>query len=408
MHDAHDDSENFLELLNSRTLVPELFADPPACDYLKKMEYGSSHGGGGWPDHHQFTTAAALEKHLSSGYGGGALAHQHQHAAAGGAPERLTANLSDLVSNWSIAPPNPCLGDAHHHHRTGVVAAACDNDNAKAGMFLGSGGGVCKHEIGGHGAMLEGAATGGTGGDQEFLRPAAGYSSMLGLSRNNRTMYMEAPWGSNAAGATRSLSDLISFGGAPLGKAEEPAPPTSTKAQAEYKKQGHDIPSPAKTSSGGGSKGIPEGKKKRSEQQQGSSEGNTKKSKSEVSSPTSSLKASSQVPKVKLGDKITALQQIVSPFGKTDTASVLYEAINYIKWLHEQVQLLSDPYMKTSSKDYNYNAWGRLEDKEGAEMVDLRSRGLCLVPVSCTPQAYRDSNDGPDYWTPPYRSCLYR
>jgi hypothetical protein len=59
-------------------------------------------------------------------------------------------------------------------------------------------------------------------------------------------------------------------------------------------------------------------------------------------------------------------------------------------------------------QDYNYNAWGRLEDKEGAEMVDLRSRGLCLVPVSCTPQAYRDSNDGPDYWTPPYRSCLYR
>ena len=228
MHDAHDDSENFLELLNSRTLVPELFADPPACDYLKKMEYGSSHGGGGWPDHHQFTTAAALEKHLSSGYGGGALAHQHQHqhAAAGGAPERLTANLSDLVSNWSIAPPNPCLGDAHHHHRAGV-AAACDNDNdnAKAGMFLGSG-----------------------GGGQDFLRPAAGagYSSMLGLSRNNRTMYMEAPWGSNAAGATRSLSDLISFGGAPLGKAEEPAPPTSTKAQAEYKKQGHEIPSPVR------------------------------------------------------------------------------------------------------------------------------------------------------------------
>lgn len=102
VHDAHDDSENFLELLNSRTLAPELFAEPPACDYLKKMEYGGGGGGGGggWPEH-QFTAAAALEKHLSStaaaGYGG-ALAHHH-HAA--GAPERLTANLSDLVSNWS-------------------------------------------------------------------------------------------------------------------------------------------------------------------------------------------------------------------------------------------------------------------------------------------------------------------
>ncbi|TVU39348.1 hypothetical protein EJB05_12761, partial [Eragrostis curvula] len=93
----------------------------------------------------------------------------------------------------------------------------------------------------------------------------------------------------------------------------------------------------AKTSSGGGSRGARRRarEEKRSEEQQGS-EGNAKKSKSESSSPTSSLK----LPKVKLGDKITALQQIVSPFGRyrTDTASVLYEAINYIKWLHEQVQ----------------------------------------------------------------------
>jgi hypothetical protein len=255
VHDAHDDSENFLELLNSRTLAPELFAEPPACDYLKKMEYGSSHGGGGgggggggWLDH-QFTTAA-LEKHLSSGYGGGALAHHHHAAPGGGAPERLTANLSDLVSNWSIAPPNPCLGDAHH--RAGVAAAACDNNaaavaalghGAKAGLFLDSGGGVCKHEIGGHGhgTMMEEAASGSSGG-QEFLRPAE-YSSMLGLSSNR--MYMDVPWGNNA-GAARSLSDLISFGGAPLGKPEQPAA-TSTKAQAEYKKQGQEISSPVRS-----------------------------------------------------------------------------------------------------------------------------------------------------------------
>ncbi|KAF8700760.1 hypothetical protein HU200_034116 [Digitaria exilis] len=363
VHDAHDDSENFLELLNSRTLAPELFAEPPACDYLKKMEYrSSSHGGGGggWPDHHQqFTAAAAMEmKHLSSGGGYGAtLAHHHHHAAA---PERLTANLSDLVSNWSIAPPNPSLAGA---------AAACDKNEMGGG---------------GHGgAMLHEAAGG--GGGQEFLRPTAGYSSMLGLSSSSR-MYgggagMEVPWGNNA-GTARSLSDLISFGGAPpLGKTEQTAAATATKAQSEYnKKQGQEISSPAKTSSGGGSKGSSEGKKKRSEEQQGS-DGSTKKSKSEASSPTSSLK----VPKVKLGDKITALQQIVSPFGK----------------------LLSDPYMKTSSSK-DYNAWGGLDRKEKSEAeMDLRSRGLCLVPVSCTPQMYRDNN-GPDYWTPPYRSCLYR
>jgi len=156
------------------------------------------------------------------------------------------------VSNWSIAPPSPCLDDAHHH---AGVAAACDNNaaavaalghGAKAGLFLDSGGGVCKHEIGGHGAMLEEAASGGSGtggGGQEFLRPA-GYSSMLGLSSNR--MYMDVPWGNNA-GAARSLSDLISFGGAPLGKPEQPAPATSTKVHAEYKKQGQEISSPVRS-----------------------------------------------------------------------------------------------------------------------------------------------------------------
>ncbi|KAL5199039.1 hypothetical protein ABZP36_002551 [Zizania latifolia] len=348
VHDAHDDSENFLELLNSRTLAPELFAEPPACDYLKKMEYsGAGGGGGGWPDH-QFTAAALVEKHMSSAAGyGGALAHHHHHhhASAGGAPERLTANLSDLVSNWSIAPPNPCLGDAHGHHCVG--SAPCDNPavaaamggSKQAGGFLDSGGNVVKHEM--SGAMLQEASGNSSTSGQDFLRPmelaagAGGYSSMLGL---NSRMYgggvnaaMDVPWGSNNAGAARSLSDLISFGGA----LDKPAAPQSS-APADYKKQQQgqqEISSPAKTSSSGGK----EGKKKRSEEQ-GGPEGNTKKSKHEA---TSSLK--SQVPKVKLGDKITALQQIVSPFGKTDTASVLYEAINYIKWLHEQLQVINLP-----------------------------------------------------------------
>nr|GMC89885.1 transcription factor bHLH112-like [Ipomoea batatas] len=48
-----------------------------------------------------------------------------------------------------------------------------------------------------------------------------------------------------------------------------------------------------------------------------------------------------QVRKEKLGDRVTALQQLVSPFGKTDTASVLHEAIEYIKFLHDQVNVCS-------------------------------------------------------------------
>ncbi|KAM0953583.1 putative transcription factor bHLH family [Dioscorea sansibarensis] len=52
----------------------------------------------------------------------------------------------------------------------------------------------------------------------------------------------------------------------------------------------------------------------------------------------------------KLGDKITALQQLVSPFGKTDTASVLHEATICIRALHEQIQALSSPYFQNKSK----------------------------------------------------------
>ncbi|XWS24404.1 hypothetical protein CRYUN_Cryun28dG0099000 [Craigia yunnanensis] len=55
-----------------------------------------------------------------------------------------------------------------------------------------------------------------------------------------------------------------------------------------------------------------------------------------------------KVRKEKLGDRIAALQQLVAPFGKTDTASVLMEAIGYIKFLQNQVETLSVPYMKSS------------------------------------------------------------
>ncbi|CAN6337164.1 unnamed protein product [Urochloa humidicola] len=53
-----------------------------------------------------------------------------------------------------------------------------------------------------------------------------------------------------------------------------------------------------------------------------------------------------KVRKEKLGDRITALQQLVSPFGKTDTASVLHEAVEYIRFLHDQVASLSSPYLR--------------------------------------------------------------
>ncbi|XP_015580402.1 transcription factor bHLH133 isoform X2 [Ricinus communis] len=73
----------------------------------------------------------------------------------------------------------------------------------------------------------------------------------------------------------------------------------------------------------------------------------------------------------KLSDKITALQKLVSPYGKTDTASVLQEASLYIKLLQQQIQNLFQ--MLSSSCP---------SQKIDGEMLDLQSKGLCLFPTS--------------------------
>ncbi|KAK8580882.1 hypothetical protein V6N12_071132 [Hibiscus sabdariffa] len=92
----------------------------------------------------------------------------------------------------------------------------------------------------------------------------------------------------------------------------------------------------------------------------------------------------SKVRKEKLGDRIAALQQLVAPFGKTDTASVLMEAIGYIKFLQNQVETLSVPYMKPYGNKTSRSKQGgsTMEDENEEAQRDLRSRGLCLVPLS--------------------------
>ncbi|KAJ8760316.1 hypothetical protein K2173_011869 [Erythroxylum novogranatense] len=81
----------------------------------------------------------------------------------------------------------------------------------------------------------------------------------------------------------------------------------------------------------------------------------------------------------KLSDKITALQKLVSPYGKTDTASVLQEACLYIRLLQEQIQnlfqMMSDTYNKESPLHQSLGT-------EGEQVTDIRSRGFCLVPIS--------------------------
>lgn len=102
-----------------------------------------------------------------------------------------------------------------------------------------------------------------------------------------------------------------------------------------------------------------------------------------------------KVRKERLGERIAALQQLVSPYGKTDAASVLHEAMGYIKFLQDQIQVLCSPYL------INYSLDGGAVTGDvmpGKKVRDLRSRGLCLVPVSST--VHVENSNGADLWSP--------
>ncbi|XP_057514673.1 transcription factor bHLH68-like [Actinidia eriantha] len=108
---------------------------------------------------------------------------------------------------------------------------------------------------------------------------------------------------------------------------------------------------------------------------------------------SSSTQTPLKVRKEKLGDKITALHQLVSPFGKTDTASVLFEAISHIGCLRGQIEALSSPYLGNAPSNMRHQQSGNQDEPK-----DLRSKGLCLVPISFTHHV--GSDNGADYWAP--------
>ncbi|KAL2539223.1 Transcription factor bHLH [Abeliophyllum distichum] len=138
----------------------------------------------------------------------------------------------------------------------------------------------------------------------------------------------------------------------------------------------------------------------------------------------SSTQPALKVRKEKLGDRITALHQLVSPFGKTDTASVLSEAIGYIRFLQAQIEALCSPYTRNESGNIGHQQSvqernclfpeepvqffneigyeGREASKQGkqSQVNDLTSRGLCLVPVSFTQHVGNDIDGASDCWTP--------
>ncbi|VVB12214.1 unnamed protein product [Arabis nemorensis] len=109
-----------------------------------------------------------------------------------------------------------------------------------------------------------------------------------------------------------------------------------------------------------------------------------------------------KVRKEKLGDRITALQQLVSPFGKTDTASVLHDAIEYIKFLQEQIKVSCNPHLDSRGSGEQKQCTGTSDnnthDQDYSPRQDLRSRGLCLMPISSTFSASLPHLDTSSFW----------
>uniref|UniRef100_A0A0A9HDA5 BHLH domain-containing protein n=1 Tax=Arundo donax TaxID=35708 RepID=A0A0A9HDA5_ARUDO len=77
------------------------------------------------------------------------------------------------------------------------------------------------------------------------------------------------------------------------------------------------------------------------------------------------------------------------------------EAIGYIKFLQDQVETLSGPYLRSSRNKKPRTTQRGSANSNGGEQEetrpDLRSRGLCLVPLSCT--SYVTNENG--VWAPP-------
>ncbi|KAH8500482.1 hypothetical protein H0E87_015653 [Populus deltoides] len=374
LENSQDVGENLLDALSSKTtstMASGIFG--PACDYFKKMDNN-------WELTNP-TSFNNFEKQLN------------------GFSESLigSGRLNKLVSHLCIAPPNPevkrqlfdpltgntSLNPSVNNHYSSQHQTYSNSTPCLVGESRNSGFQSCYSRDPKVDNEHRGRPT------APFRRPfnSNGVGYHIGLNnsvlvRDNSKYYYGMPDATSRS--ARNFADVLTFTNRlskPLVDFQVPKPCFKSIDLSDSRKQGIQTSSPI----GKGHGTTNEGKKRREE----TSETAVKKAKLE-SSTVSTVKM--QASKVKLSERVTALQQIVSPFGRTDTASVLYEAIQYIKFLQGQVQ---DPWVGLDRKD------------KGDAKLDLKSRGLCLVPVSSTPQIYHD-NAGSDYWTPTYRGCLYR
>ncbi|XP_054810271.1 transcription factor bHLH123 [Prosopis cineraria] len=374
--------ENFMDALSSKSMMNE-----PASNYLKKLDTTWEYN-----NHHNNNSSCLIN---SSSFDNQKQLNGFNEAVL------ESERLSKLVSTWSIAPPDPQL-DTHHqthgnnNYNNNINTVILNSSMDHSGGFS---------SYGGHDMNVK----------QEHHHhhhhpsEAPSAQGLFGYQNNGLFNSHESYGMPSLSSCSRNLSDVISFTGR-IGlpvigiHALKPSFRPPLMSVSDSKKQAFQTSLPTRTGNGRGQGSATQVKKKRTDD---SSEAILKKPKQETST-ASSTKV--QAPKVKLGDKITTLQQIVSPFGKvttycTNTILFFFSFFFFILFLQEQVQLLSNSYMKTNP---NKETWGSMERKDEIEMKgELRSRGLCLVPISWTPQAYRD-NTAPDYWTPAYRGCFFR
>ncbi|XP_020408813.1 uncharacterized protein [Zea mays] len=333
--------ENFLDLLASKNVTQEMFDDVPAGHYTAQALLSG-----------RFAAGSDVAPPVKYEVTGGSPLFFGSAAATGG----MHQQGMDMAAGCTT--PRYTYGADHHQMKEGgdqqqeLASPAMASFLQQLSSNAAAGGGV-----GMHAASMDYSGTGG-GLDRICHESRALEASPFGM---------------------RSLPDLSSFGGyrrsttAESTSSAQPYLQRSSSLAESSRQQEPDIVSARSSSSGSGA--ASERKKRASEERTST----VKKSKQEGSKP--SPPKQQQVPKVKIGEKITALQQIVSPFGKTDTASVLFETIKYIKFLHEQVQLLSEPYTNSSRSKVQYRV---ITTSHGEIIVLLQRRASREMRQSTT------------------------
>ncbi|XWS63995.1 hypothetical protein CRYUN_Cryun06bG0148900 [Craigia yunnanensis] len=340
LRNGPDVRENQFEAISSKSTSSAGIFEP-ACDYLKKID-------GNW----DFPNSSVFNNFIKNinGYDT-STDHDHQSSIES---ERLI-KLSNLVSNWTIAPPDPQINPQFINPKScdhiSLISNSVEDYSQQLPDFCGmttikNPVFVSCYDNGNHhhDVKMETQGLDMEAPTSYFRRALKGNNSNGYHHHNcliNNSISMEADnfYGSMSHSPCTSTINYSRLS-KPFVDIHASKPCFRPFNLPDCKKQGLlTTNSPQIRNSNGRTQGITNvGKKKRSGEETPDSTTVLKKPKHE-NSTASSVKM--HAPKLKLGDRITTLQQIVSPFGKTDTASVLLEAIGYIKFLQEQLQVKS-------------------------------------------------------------------